>query len=406
MLRQLARGVSTVALGTALGQGTILLATPWLARLYAPSDFGALAIMVTISNIATAAACLRYDLALPSCDNRHARPLLIVALACALGISIAVFCVDAVLVVFSHASLRAPFNRTWAAALCVALVGTYQVTLAWVTRAGAFGRVAAIRFAQGFCFSGLAAVHFIGLVLAHVLSFGAALPTLWRAARARTGQQSSIVETARRYRQFPCVSLPGALLDVVGYSFCIWIISNTYGSADAGQFAQIQRVVGAPLMLTGVSLGQVLLRHSADVMRDTAQLQQLFSRVSRGLALLGAVVVLLTAACGEPLLHWLLGRQWRVNVSFITPIALAVAVRACASPLSTILITLRRFDLALYWQVAYFASAVTVLRFLASHLNFGTFVITYAAHECVFYSVYVFLIQSAIRSSRCVASSA
>lgn len=405
MLSQLLRGAGVVALGTALGQGMVLLATPWLARLYSPSEFGALALIATVSNVATATACLRYDLALPSCDGTSAKPLLKVAITAAFGVAMLVYCAGAVWALSRKGALPTPFGHSWLIALCVFLVGVYQVALGWATRLRAFGRVALIRFAQGFSFSVLAMLHEFGLVLAHVLSFAVAMPAVARAARSGRADDVGVVETAQRYSQFPLVSLPGALLDVMGYSLCIWIITGVFGAADAGQFAQIQRVVGAPLMLTGLSLGQVLLRHSSDVSKNFSLLQRLFRRVLGGVGLLSAVVVLSAATIGEPVLHWLLGPRWRVNVLFITPIAMAVSVRACASSLSTILITLRRFDLALYWQIAYFASAAIVLRFLASRLAFGGFVIAYGIHECCFYGAYLFLINYAIRSLPCAASS-
>jgi O-antigen/teichoic acid export membrane protein len=187
---------------------------------------------------------------------------------------------------------------------------------------------------------------------------------------------------------------------------CIWVVSSSYGASGAGQFAQIQRLVGAPLMLAGMSIGQVLLRHSADVMHDPPMLNELFSRLLKAMGMLGLAVVFVIAVAGEPVLRWVLGPQWRADFLFITPISLAVAVRACASPLSTILVTLRRFDLTLRWQAAYFASASILFWLATSHLRIEGFVIFYAVHECLFYAAYLLIIHSAVRSWSCAASSA
>ena len=406
MLKQLARGAGIVALGTLLGQGAILIATPWLARLYTPAEFGALALIMSVANVAMTGACFRYDLALPAAKGHYARPLLIVAIACALCAALGVFCANAVILTLSLGRLRVPFDTPGVVALCVLLTGIQQAVIGWATRARAFGRIAGLRAAQGVSFSALAAVPHVGLVLAHVLSFAVAIPALRRVNHAQLTEGVGLLETARRYREFPLVSLPGALLDVVGYSACIWVVSSSYGASGAGQFAQIQRIVGAPLMLAGMSLGQVLLRHSADVMAESGQLNELFSRLLKVLGLLGLAVLLVIAAIGEPVLHWVLGTQWRADVLFITPIALAVTVRACVSPLSTILVTLRRFDLALRWQAAYFLSASTLLWLATSHLTIEGFVIFYAVHECLFYLGYLLLVNSAIRSWSCAESSA
>ena len=56
MITRLFRGAGAVAAGTAAGQGTVLFITPLLARQYSPSEFGSLALLLTVSNIATALA--------------------------------------------------------------------------------------------------------------------------------------------------------------------------------------------------------------------------------------------------------------------------------------------------------------------------------------------------------------
>jgi O-antigen/teichoic acid export membrane protein len=300
---------------------------------------------------------------------------------------------------------RPPFNEPWLIGGCVLLVGIYQAAMTWATRLRHFSRVAALSIAQGLCFAGLAASRFLGLVSAQVFSFAVAVPTVFKGLKNSADGEIGAFEAARLYRQFPLLSLPGAMLDAVGYSLCIWIISAVYGAPDAGQFAQIQRLIGAPLMLTAQSLGQVLLRHSADAAYSSEAMRRLFSRVLLVLVGLAGCVVAGTAAVGTPILHLILGAQWRVNVQFILPLAVAVSARACASPLSTFLITLRRFDVSLYWQVAYFVSALIVLRLLALHLSFESFAIAYGCHELVFYGAYLLLIRIAVRAVPCAAYS-
>lgn len=404
-IRQLARGAGTVAAGTIIGQGAILLVTPWLARVYTPADFGALALIVTVTNLATSGACLRYDMALPSAPSEHARPLFIVANVVAILVAIMAFLISEFINCVHRVPLHPPFDEPWLIGTSVLLVGLYQAGVGWATRIKEFSRVAGLRVAQGLSFSGLAATHIVTLAFAQVFSFAPAVPTAFKALRVQAVGEIGALRAARLYGQFPLLSLPGAMLDVIGYSLCIWIISAVYGTSDAGQFAQIQRLIGGPLMLTAISLGQVLLKHSADAVYSSEAARQLFSRVLLGLLGLGGCVVAFTAAFGKPVLHLILGAQWRVDVEFILPLAIAVAARACVSPLSTFLITLRRFDIALCWQITYFLSALFVLRFLALHLTFESFAIAYGCHELVFYGAYLLLIRVAVWAVPCAAYS-
>ena len=53
-----------MGLASAIGQVAILATTPLVTRLYAPSEFGAFALLTSFSGIATVAACLCLDLAI------------------------------------------------------------------------------------------------------------------------------------------------------------------------------------------------------------------------------------------------------------------------------------------------------------------------------------------------------
>jgi O-antigen/teichoic acid export membrane protein len=148
-----------------------------------------------------------------------------------------------------------------------------------------------------------------------------------------------------------------------------------------------------------------MLGHMAGMVDDRIALKRLLKRVFLSLAGIAGGVMLLVVLVGEPVLGWLLGPQWRVDTAFVAPIALAVAVRACVSPLTTVLITLRRFDLALRWQVSYFVSAALIFSLAAHGLSISHFVLVYAVHEAVFYSLYLLLVRAAVQSP-CAASSA
>ncbi len=404
MIVSIFKGAGKVAVGTAAGQGIILLATPWLARQYSPAEFGSLALLLTISNIASALACLRYDLTIPVASNNETSALFLIAIA---GAATSALVVVSVLItgVFSTPSLASTLDATWVIGLCVLLVGIQQAVIGSLTYDRHYTGVGIVRFGQGGLFAALAVIPSFGLLISHALSFLVAIPFAVRRLFNAKTTIKEISRTAYERRNFPLLSLPGALLDVIGYSACIWIMAHFYGAAETGQYSQIQRIVGAPLMLLGMSVGQVLLRSSADAIKDHSNLVRLFRQMSAMSLLLGFLVVLLVALIGEPLLHWLLGPKWRVDAAFIVPIAIAVTVRACVSPLSSLLITLNRFDLALRWQVFYFLSSIFVLTAAAKNLGFEYFILVYAIHEIFLYSLYLVLISTAVRNVKCAAYS-
>ena len=69
------------AAGIGVGQLVVLLATPFLARIYSPSEFGQYAVLSAAAGVIATISSLRFDVALPAVSDDHVRPLFHIALA-------------------------------------------------------------------------------------------------------------------------------------------------------------------------------------------------------------------------------------------------------------------------------------------------------------------------------------
>ena len=398
MLLSVLKRAGGLGIGTAIGQGLILAGTPVLVRIYGPASFGVLALLITASNISVATGSARFDLALPSAEEGDVTALarLCVAVAAAAAAVAALGAAAVARLGLGGEALGPIVEEPVLLGLCVFFAATFQAASSVLLRQGRITAMASLRAIQGLVFVALALWPAIGLLWAQALSFAPAWLFLPRALTA-PARGVTVRAVAGRYRTFATLGLPGTLLDVVGYSLCIWIVTAAYGAAGSGELSQVQRIVGAPLMLLSISLGQILLRQSAELGDDLAGLKRLVLHL---LALLGAGAVAalgVVALVGEPVLDWLLGSKWDVGTTFIVAVSAAVFVRACVSPVSAILATFRRFDLALRWQLLYFVSAATLFTLASRSLPLGKFVVFYAVHEAVLYLVYLRVIMSVFR---------
>lgn len=398
------RGASAVGIGTATGHGIILASTPWLASIYTPAEFGYLALLTSISNGAVSAACGRYDLALPAASKGEVPPLYQTAISVAVLFSL--------LSLFTFWLIDFAFSPSWfekqsilLVSTCILLVGIQQATIGVFTHDRRYSGIGLIRFAQGTGFVALASFTQVGLLAAHCFSFIWTLPAALRYLAKWWSPRASMVNAAKKHRDFPTLGLPGALLDVLGYSSCIWVVTYFYGATDTGHYSQIQRIIGAPMMLLAISFGQVLLRTNADHINNPDEIRKLLHKVLLIMTLIGATVIFAVALSGETMLQWILGPEWRTESSFTVPIAFAVCARACISPLSIVFITLRRFHTVLKWQTTYFCSSILLLSLIAANFKISFFVIAYAVHEALLYSLYYFLIRKTIRQLPCAPSS-
>lgn len=399
MLRTVLKQASGLGLGTVIGQGLVLAGTPLLVRIYGPASFGVLALVMTATNISVATGCARFDLALPSADDDDVPGL---AWLCTLvGATAAMLAALAAMVASAWLSPGGAWgeivHRPLLVASSVFFPATYQAASSVLLRHNRIRAMAMLRASQGAIFLALALIQGVGLLWAQALSFAPGCLFLAAALVRLTGVKTTIGDVATRYRSFALLGLPGAVLDVVGYSLCIWIVTAAYGTAGSGELSQVQRIVGAPLMLVSMSLGQILLRQSVALRDDLPRLRQLVLRL---IGLLGAGAfgaLVLIALVGERFMDLFLGGKWDVSTGFIVALFAAVFVRAAISPVSVILATFRRFDLALRWQLLYFVSAISLFS-LASHtLSLTGFVAFYAVHEAVLYLVYFRVIMSVFR---------
>lgn len=396
MLGKVLKRAGWLGVGTAAGQAIVLASTPFLARIFDPSQFGVFALIITAGNIAIAIGSARFDFGLPSAADDEVPGLvrICVAIAAGLALVVAAGAMTVHLMVPMHGAGASVAAQPVLLGLCVFFAATFQSASSLLLRQERVGAMAGLRAAQGVVFAVLALGTPLGLLWSHALSFALGLIFLPATLRA-PGLPMRVV--ASRYRQFAALGLPGATLDVVGYSLCIWIVTSIYGAAASGEFSQVQRIIGAPLMLASISLGQILLRQTAEHADDRPAVRALLLRVMALMIAGGLGVILFLALFGAPLLRLLLGTKWHIDTVTIVSIAIAVFVRATVSPISTVLATYRRFDLALRWQILYFCSAISTFSLFGYLLPFSMFPVFYAVHESILYVIYLYIIFVALR---------
>jgi O-antigen/teichoic acid export membrane protein len=406
LLKAVLQRAGGLGIGTAVGQGLILAATPFLARMYEPEEFGALALLITVSNIAFAAGCARFDLAVPGASADEVPSLVRLSVL----VSALLALIAGIIVAVSAGNLLSGQGASLIASallggLCFLLAATYHLAGSVLLQGNAIRTLAYSRAAQGGLFVFLAAFETIGLSWALTLSYVPGIMLLARHLPAKRNGPT-IFTVAVRFRRLALYGLPGALLDVVGYSLCIWVVLTVFGSAQSGELSQVQRVIGAPLMLASISLGQILLKQASDLRDDPAELIGLIRSL---LAMMGFAAVLgigTLALAGQPIFALLLGPAWTVSDTLVVCLGIAVFVRATVSPFSTVLVAYDRLDLAFWWQLSYFISALVLFRLVALSTSFKSFVAFYAAHEFIHYAIYLMIILTFLRKLRCAESSA
>lgn len=314
------RAVLVLVSGTALAHGITIVTLPLLSRLYGPADFGLLAVFAGLIAMGGAAACLRFDVAVPLPQEEDAaRTLLALALLssmCLGGIGLLV-CLLAPQQVAAWVGQPAlsPYIALVPVGIC--LSGMYASLQAWQVRQRLFSRIARTRVAQSAGATatqlvlGLSGVQPLGLLLGPLLNAGVACLAFWRTAASALRQSSvkQLLLQARSYRHFPLYSTPEALANSASLQLSIIMIAAMATTSEAGHLMMAMYVMQAPMALIGNAINQVYLSRAPSEYR-AGQLGSFTLQVIEGLMRTGVGPLLAVAVLAPFCFEGILGAGW------------------------------------------------------------------------------------------------
>lgn len=382
-----------LALGYAISQGVVLIATPWLARLYEAAEFGVLANLISVANIAVAVGALRLDQAILVADSDDdAAGLRDCSLVLALVWGFMSIPVSA---------LSGAWDQTWVTSalnfgLTIFLATATQTVAMALLRDGRIRTVGLLRASQGILFVvfALTTGYSLGFCFALSWSAGAIVFFSWP---SRPPRLTPLVAVVSRYRQFPLLGSFGSILDVVGFSMFVWVMTSAYGLAECGRVTQVQRVVGAPAMLLALPLSHLLQRKWAqELLVGGGGLSSSFIEAFRWLLALAVVWITTVLAIGPAIVRGVLGAGWAEDRWEIAALSIAVCVRGVVSPLSGVLAVKRAFSRAVVWQAAYVVTALIALPVASNHLDLRSFIFTFVVIDVLMYTTYFAIIYRSI----------
>ena len=261
-------------------------------------------------------------------------------------------------------------------------------------REGRYVRNGVIRSSQSILFSIFAiAASGLGLLIANVLAsvvVGVAL-LYYLLVGIRKISFTEIKRVARKYLEYPLLVAPTSMLDAAALTMPVLFISGSYGFESTGHYTQIQRLIGAPIIMAGIVVGQLFMKRSGELFREGRSSRKLLWK-SIGVLSAGAIVLLIGLAIfGEVVSRAILGDAWRVDTKFLVIVITPLLFRAVISPITTVTLTHGMAKIGTLWQVYYFVTTYFGLLYAAKTMNFENFLIFYAIIEIVAYLLYLML---------------
>lgn len=406
------RNVLRVARANLLAQALPVLAAPLLTRLYAPADFGALALFASLLGVALAVATFRFDWSVPNARSSAQAAALVAA---AFGVLLVLVMLSPVWWWLGRTALPSardfdlPGGAAWLLPLALLGAGAQQTLQGWHVRSaelGAMGRAKVMQSVANVVVALLAAPFGpIGLIGGTLAGAWVGLGTLWRhavglrLALARL-TRLRVAVAMRRFGREAAWSTLASALNTASFALVPLLLARHYSLAEVGYYALMQRVALGPIGLVGAAVSQSFWAEAARLVRDDPRgLAALYRRSSSRLAILALPVAALGLAG-----PWFIGPLFGMGVWAAAGAVLAASVpmlvgQAVVSPLSHLIIHRRQHWQALWDLARVFLLALTIEASGQLRASFVVAVLGVSLVMAAMYGVLMALNQRALRDA-------
>jgi lipopolysaccharide exporter len=409
------KNVLVLSGGTVAGQALALLASPVIARLYSPAEYGILGIYMSALALVSVAAMLRYEIAIPVSDtDREAANVVAVTIATAIvtGLLCAIVVVAASWALPSHGNQTSFRSYSWFLPIGMLATAVYQSLSLWSVRLRDYRALAATKLTQSFgmitaqIVLGLASVGPIGLLVGHVIGQSGGIGSLSR-RMVRNGRESfsavslpGMRSAAYAHRRFPMYSMGAAFFDTAVSNMPVLVLASLLGATVAGWYTLVQRVLFVPVGLLSTSVAQVYLGELSELKRTRPEdMLSVFVRRVKQMLAVGAAFGIILVAVVFQLVPIVFGARWREAATCAIILLPVLLVSVAASPFGCTLDVLQRQDLHLARDViraCLVGAALGAVAFL--HLDWKSAIILLSVSGVLSYLLYLWMSWYAIRA--------
>lgn len=405
-LRQgVVRSIAVLVGGTVAAHTITALSMPISTRLFTPADFSVAAAFSSLVGIFSAAACLRFDMAIPLPeDETEAADLLVLSVLTALVVALVLSVIIALLPqpVFSMLKQPALEEWLWLLPAGVMIGGAYLALQMWFVRLKNFASIASSRIAQsasaavGQISLGVAGYAPLGLIVGQLLNYGAGSAWLSCVAliKSRVALRSvsvrGIAQAVSKYRRFPLFSTWEALANAASIHAPMLLIAALTDTPEAGYLTLAIFLLQMPMALVGNAVGQLYLSQAPDRFRE-GQLADYTRATITHLARLSAGPLMLIAVLSPGIFGLVFGPDWDRAGTLAAWMAPWFFMQLLVVPVSTALHIVSRQQAAMVLQIGglILRVATVILSLLVAP---DVVAEAYALSGLVFYAAYLLVV--------------
>ncbi len=315
--------VITLVSGSAISQGILLAATPFLTRFYTPEEFGVFALYIAVVGIIAVVASWKFELAimLPK-KEVDAHALLFLSVIITFITSILIF-----VLIFIFKDLITHYTTNfatfmWLVPFAVLVTGLLQVFTAWSTRKKYFKPVSSARIVQSTSTS-IGQIYFkftnifsMGLIWGNLFgTLFSLLVLIFYTIKKHTIQlklisRERIISNMKQYKDFPKYQSFSVLINSFSQHLPVILLTYFYQFEIAGFYMLTHRALNTPARLIGGSVRQVYYQRASKLFSENKSIKPLLKKTTIGLAKVSIIPYLLLGILGRIIFTFIFGPEW------------------------------------------------------------------------------------------------
>ncbi|MEZ4949689.1 MAG: oligosaccharide flippase family protein [Saprospiraceae bacterium] len=354
------RHIATLLSGTALAQAILVLALPFLTRLFTPDDFGLYGIFVAISSVLGMVINGRFEIAilLPK-EEEEAKSVYSISLITCFILCL-VFGIIGTL--FTLLFFREYLDLLVWVFLAIFFQGLLQPSQRWLLKENDFKKLTISRVAGSLITVGLSVMlafmgfEFKGLVLGKIA--GLVTEGLVSGAFHRLGfiHYGFNRETFSKYNGFLKFSSLESLVNNGFKQLPVIVLGSWFNEALAGFFTLAMNAISRPSGMLSQAVGQVFFTRAAKMAGN--DLETFFLKNLRFSFLIGFIPSLIIVFWGPTLFSFVFGAQWSEAGLYAQWLMPFVFVTFLKSPVSSIIDLKNKMHKNLLFELGFLLNTV------------------------------------------------
>lgn len=354
------RGILNIATGGMVSQSMIVIAMPFLTRLYTPEQFGAMALFSSAYAVCLVFSTMKYDLAIiePE-DSQKAETLFFISLFSALIFSCIFF------IGFSLAFLYSTWIEWYFILLAPGVIFGATITgvMQIEARVADFSRYsrsqiigAVVNLATCFFLAFITNKISGSLVLGIFVGTGFAMlylifPYVTNQKISMKSHFSSYKAVAYEYKRFPLLVLPTTLMIVLGSNITPFILAAMFSQDEVGYYAIANRLLLSPTALLGLAIAESFRAEYVNRRKKKLINSNIFLNLFVRLLLFSIPTFLLIILFSPMLFHEILGSEYLKSGYYARILSFGIFAQFIAQPFLCIFVLERKLKTGLFLQI-------------------------------------------------------